>query len=73
MHCCPALHAQRNCIRRGVLNVNTTQTDLNEAVTALAREALEAGGNIEDILNGLDDAKADAAYISAQQALGQAA
>lgn len=73
MHCCPALHAQRNRIRRGVLNVNTTQKDINELVTALAREALEAGANINDVMSGLEDSKADALYISAQQDLEPAA
>tara|TARA_R110000737_G_scaffold109875_2_gene142913 strand:+ start:7198 stop:7563 length:366 start_codon:yes stop_codon:yes gene_type:complete len=61
------LHAQRNCFWRGVLIVNTTQKEINEAVTALVREYFEAGINVEDITNGLKDSIADAGYISAQR------
>ncbi len=53
--------------------MNTTQSDINEAVNELVREHLASGADLNDILNGLEDAKADAAYIAAQQARAEAA
>jgi hypothetical protein len=50
-----------------------TQRDINEAINGLVREALASGADLNDILNGLDDSKADAAYIAAQQARADAA
>ena len=67
VHYCYAIHDQRNRFWRGVLNVSTTQKEINEAVTALVREYFEAGINVEDITNGLKDSIADTGYISAQR------
>tara|TARA_R110000851_G_scaffold143022_1_gene281825 strand:+ start:827 stop:1192 length:366 start_codon:yes stop_codon:yes gene_type:complete len=73
LHYFHAIHDQRNCFWRGVLIVNTTQKEINEAVTALVREYFEAGINVEDITNGLKDSIADAGYISAQREKWKAA
>ena len=53
--------------------MNITQRDINEAINALVREAVAAGATIADILSGIDDAKADAPYISEQHRIGKAA
>lgn len=73
MHCHYAPYVPVYRFWRGVLIVNTTQSDINEAVNELVREHLDSGADLNDIMNGLEDAKADAAYIAAQQALGEAA
>ena len=53
--------------------MNITQRDINEAINTLVRKSVADGATIADILGGIEDAKADAPYISEQHRIGKAA